>query len=277
MPGAPITLDEASSAASRGDWLSILGLHADCSERDIHRARRELQRSAHQDRGGCPELSMLINIAADNALASLNPAARWHREAQDCKEELQRSREDQQRREKELWRRREEGRRIMEERREAQRIHSLAEVVRIAHCRGSSKRAVAYLSAHAGLAFPAARERVHTLRKQPGGRARAHALIYAVEHEIAARRAAREDKWPKTVGLELRNPEKNLALGALKRRYDRAYQQLRHLRRTGQHLQAAARLTTQRLLAEAWMVLLDVPLQRDKSNVIPLRDSPEIP
>ena len=159
----------------------------------------------------------------------------------------------------------------MEEQRQAQHIHSLLEMVRVAHVRGSSKRAVAYLSTHAGRAFPAAKKRVNALRKQRNGLARAHALVYAVQYEIAARRAAREDKWPRTAGMELRHPNKNDALVALKRQYDRAYQQLRHLRRTGQPLQAAARLTTQRLLREAWMMLLETPTQHEKDQVaIPL-------
>ena len=181
-------------------------------------------------------------------------------------------------REEELSRRRKEGRQILEELRLAQRTHSLSEMVRVVHCRGSSKRAVAYLSMHAGRAFPAAKKRVQALRKQRNGAARAHALVYAVEYEIAARRAAREDKWPKTVGMELRNPEKNIALAALKRQYDRAYQHLRHLRRTGQTLQAAARLTTQRILREAWMILLELPAWREKGEAaIPLGNSPKVP
>ena len=108
--------------------------------------------------------------------------------------------------------------------------------------------------------------------------AKAHALVYAIEREIAARRAAREDKWPKTVGLERRQPEKKEALAALKRQYDRAYQQLRHLRRTGQ-LHAHASLTTQRLLREAWMILLDMPVpwQGDEKGVIALGAAPEGP
>ena len=143
--------------------------------------------------------------------------------------------------------------------------------------RGGSKRAVAYLSMHAGRAFPAAKKRVQAFRKQRGGVVRAHALVYAVEQEIAARRAAREDKWPKTSGMELRNPQKKAALVALKQQYDRAYQHLRHLRRSGQQLQAAARLTTQRLLREAWMILLDVPARRHKCEAIPLGNSPKVP
>ena len=118
---------------------------------------------------------------------------------------------------------------------------------------------------------------MQTLRKQMGEAARAQALVYAVEQEIAARRAAREDKWPKTSGLELRNPEKNMALVALKRQYDRAYEHLRHLRRTGQ-LHARARLTAQRMLREAWMILLALPAPwRSKEGAIELGDAPENP
>ena len=107
-------------------------------------------------------------------------------------------------------------------------------------------------------------------------------MVYAIEREIAARRAAREDKWPKTVGLERRQPEKKEALAALKRQYDRAYQRLRHLIRTGQ-LHAHASLTAQRLLREAWMILLDLPApwQSDDTNVVPLgatsEDAPRMP
>ena len=174
-------------------------------------------------------------------------------------------------REEELSRTRIEGRQLLEELRLAQRTHSLSDMVRVTYCRGGSKRARAHLSMHAGHAFPAAKKRVQALREQRKGVARARALVYAVEQEIAARRAARKDKWPKTSGLELRDFQKKTALVALKRQYDRAYQQLRQLRRTGQQLQAAARLTAQRLLKEAWMILLELPTRRDKSEAaIPL-------
>ena len=72
-------------------------------------------------------------------------------------------------REEELSRRRKEGRQILEELRLAQRNHSLSEMVRVAHCRGGSKRARAHLSMHAGHAFPAAKKRVQALRKQRKG------------------------------------------------------------------------------------------------------------
>jgi len=251
-------LEQARAAARRCDWFFILGLSFPFSERDVLKARRELQRRAHQDKGGSVELSQLINLAADELLGILRPDAAERRNRQDCEDELQRGREDARRREEEHRKRREEGMRRLEEKERAQRTHSLLETVRVAHYRGGSKRVTAYLSMHAGRAFPAARKRVQELRKRRGGATRACALAYAVEREIAARRAAREDRWPKTVGLERRQPEKSKALAALKRQYDRAYQQLRHLRRTGQ-LHVHALLATRRLLGEAWMILLSLP------------------
>ena len=280
------TLEQARAAARRQDWFAILGLSFPVSERDVLKAKRQLQRTAHQDRGGSAELSQLINLAADELIDLLRPEIRERRERHDhedetrrrkdeelrrLKEEELRRHEDARRREEDYERRKEEGRRILEEQCRAERMHSLSETVRVAHCRGGSKRTTANLSFHAGRAFPVAKKRVQALRKRQGGTAKACALVYAIEREIAARRAAREDKWPKTVGLERRQPDKKEALAAQKREYDRAYQQLRHLRRTGQ-LHAHASLTTQRLLREAWMILLDLPAPRqcDETNVIPL-------
>ena len=229
-------------------------------------------------------------MAADKLIDILRPEIREQRERQDHEDEMQlrreaetqRRREDARRREEDLERRREEGRRIFEEQRRAERMHSLSETVRIAHCRAGSKRSAAYLSLHTGRAFPVAKKRVQALRRRNGGAAKAYALVYAIEREIAARRAAREDKWPKTVGLERRQPEKKEALAALKKQYDRAYQRLRHLRRTGQ-LHVHALLAAQHLLREAWMILLDMPAPwpGDETNITPLgatsEDAPRVP
>ena len=272
------TLEQARAAARRQDWFAILGLSFPVSEREVLQAKRQLQRTAHQDKGGSAELSQLINLAADKLIDILRPDIRAQRERRDQEDEIQRRRgeeeqrrEDARRREQEFERRREEGRRIFEERRRAERTHSLSETVRIAHCRGGSKRTAAYLSLHAGRAFPVAKKRVQALRRRNGGAAKAYALVYAIEREIAARRAAREDRWPKTVGLERRQPEKKEALAALKKQYDIAYQRLRHLRRTGQ-LHVHALLAAQHLLRDAWMLLLDLPApwQSDDKNVVPL-------
>ena len=59
-----LSLEAARAATRRGDWHLILGLSPPFAERDVHKARRELQRHAHQDKGGNPELSALINKAA---------------------------------------------------------------------------------------------------------------------------------------------------------------------------------------------------------------------
>ena len=284
------TLEQARAAARRQDWFAILGLSFPVSERDVLKAKRQLQRHAHQDRGGSAELSQLINLAADKLIDILRPEIRERRERQDHEDEIQwrrekdelRRREDARRREEDLEHRREEGRRKFEEQRRAERTHSLSEMVRVAHCRGGSKRTAGYLSLHAGRAFPVAKKRVQALRRRNGGAAKAYALVYAIEREIAARRAAREDRWPKTVGLERRQPEKKEALAALKKQYDKAYQRLRHLRRTGQ-LRVHALLAAQHLLRDAWMLLLDLPApwQSDDKNVVPLgatsEDAPRVP
>ena len=275
------TLEQARAAARRQDWFAILGLSFPVSERDVLKAKRQLQRTAHQDRGGSAELSQLINLAADKLIDILRPEIRERRERQDHEDEIQwrrekdelRRREDARRREEDLEHRREEGRRKFEEQRRAERTHSLSETVRVAHCRGGSKRTAAYLSLHAGRAFPVAKKRVQALRRRNGGAAKAYALVYAIEREIAARRAAREDKWPKTVGLERRQPEKKEALAALKKQYDKAYQRLRHLIRTGQ-LHVHALLAAQHLLRDAWMLLLDLPAPWQSDDKVPLGTAP---
>ena len=92
----------------------------------------------------------------------------------------------------------------------------------------------------------------------------ARVLIYAVETEIAERRAHREEKWPKTAGLDKRCPDLAAQLAALKKAYDKAYQGLRYLRDRGKP-HGHALLATRRLLREAWMLYLALPApMRDK-------------
>ena len=62
------TLAAAKAAAERGDWHFILGLARGATVAQIQKARRQLQRGAHEDKGGSSELSTLINVAADNLL-----------------------------------------------------------------------------------------------------------------------------------------------------------------------------------------------------------------
>ena len=113
------------------------------------------------------------------------------------------------------------------------------------------------LNEHTGRAFPLVYRRVSFLHgKRKKGQARV--LIYAVETEIAARRAAREDTWPKTTGLDKRCPDLAAELTGLKRAYDKAYQSLRYLRKKGKP-HGHALLTTRRLMREAWMLYLAMP------------------
>ena len=67
---------------------------------------------------------------------------------------------------------------------------------RVGHRRASCKRA-AYLGECAGSAFPVIKQRIRKLQ-QAGKRHEAQALAYAVEAEMAARRVARESRFPKT-------------------------------------------------------------------------------
>ena len=108
------------------------------------------------------------------------------------------------------------------------------------------------LGEYAGKAFPVAKlrlARLHLKRKNY----QARVLTYAIETEIAARRANREDTWPKTVGLDKRCPDLAAELAILKKAYDKAYQSLRYLRGKGKP-HGLALLTTRRLMREAWAV-----------------------
>ena len=70
------SLEQARAAARRQDWVAILGLSFPVSERDVLWAKRQLQRTAHQDKGGLAELSQLINLAADKLIDILRPEIR---------------------------------------------------------------------------------------------------------------------------------------------------------------------------------------------------------
>ena len=88
------TLEAARAATRRGAWHLILGLPRSATERDVQKARRELQRQTHQDKGGNPELSALINKAADELLAQLRPFDKLRRQRQDREEEQRQRREE---------------------------------------------------------------------------------------------------------------------------------------------------------------------------------------
>jgi len=123
--------------------------------------------------------------------------------------------------------------------------------------RGARYRRGVYLSWSTGLVFPRLRFKVYQLHNRHAY-AKARCLAYAAEAEIAARRAARETRFPRTARLEARDPDKAQRLARIKVAYERAYQHHCYVRRTRQ-LERCAALTVARLLREAWGVLLAQP------------------
>ena len=114
------SLESAQHHARQGDWHALLGLQSSSSAADIRKARRRLQLYCHSDKGGDPELSQLINQAADIFLARC-PEAWAHRarmRAQYKAEELLRAEEDRRQAEEERRRREEEDYRTLEARRQ---------------------------------------------------------------------------------------------------------------------------------------------------------------
>jgi hypothetical protein len=217
-----------------------------------------LQRANHPDKGGNNELCQLINLAADNIEAMLDRVRRKHRKDQDDEEERQ-AREEERR----IRAAREQAEadararrwheRIIRERREL-RTKSNFLMIATVHQRTRNKIT---LGEHAGRAFPVIHKRgcqLYDRRKVVQSRI----LTYAVETTINSRRANREDKWPKTAGLDKRCPDLALKLAILKKAYDRAYQNLRYLRGAGK-LHTHALLSTRRIMHEAWMLYLALP------------------
>ena len=249
-----ISLSEARAAAHCGDWRRILGLDVAAGLQEVRKARRTLQLATHPDKGGNAELCQLVNLAADKLEEVLDFERIWRRMEQDAEEErlareeeLRRQRVEEMERERRLhedWLRRERQRRTKANFLMIETVHQRT-------------RNMITLGEHAARAFPVVYKRNCKL---PSSRKvqRSRILTYAVETEIAARRANREDKWPKTSGLETRCPDLAAELVALKKVYDKAYQSLRYLRgRNKPH--AHALLTTRRLLREAWMLYLALP------------------
>ena len=267
----PITLDAARVAVQQGRWHAVLGIRPGPHADEIRKARRRPQLTAHVDKGGCAELSQLINQAADELLARCPKPRAPTREGEGGEwwEELARQAEgefEKRRRnvEEEVRERKEKQRREQEEcwrgiqeihRRERARAHEDT-VRRVGHRRTRCK-GPAYLGELAGKAFLAIRRRIRKLQ-ETGKHHRAQALAYAVEAEIAARRLARETSFPKTKGLSKRDAHKAARLDELRPLYQKAYDRLRNVRRTGKP-EDFARLCLQRLLAQAWGALLDMP------------------
>ena len=67
------TLEEAKAAAADGDFWLVLGLPFSATQNDVRKARRQLQLGAHADKNGDPDMSALINAAADELLARSLP------------------------------------------------------------------------------------------------------------------------------------------------------------------------------------------------------------
>lgn len=249
-----ISLANARAAAQREDWWLILGLDYVAGLLDVQKARRALMRGNHPDKGGSIELCQLINLAADKLEAMMDRKRADRREEQDAEEERRAQEEERRARaaQAEERRRREVEEHLRKVRQ--QRIEASWMMVDTVHQRTRNKIT---LGEYAGKAFPVAKRRLvrlHVKRKN----CQARVLTYAIEAEIAARRANREDTWPKTVGLDKRCPDLAAELAILKKAYDKAYQNLRYLRGKGK-LHAHALLATRRLMREAWMLYLAMP------------------
>ena len=248
-----ISVAEARAAAEREDWHRILGLGGSAGLPEVRKAKCALQRVTHTDKGGDGELCKLINMAADKLEDELDfdrserRKAQYAEEERRAREEERRTREARARAEsEERWRRQCEAhvRHVRERRTKSNWL-----MVEKVHQRTRNKITLG--------AFPVVYRRVSSLH---GNRksCQARVLVYAVETEIAARRAAREHTWPKTSGLDKRCPDHAAELTGFKRAYDKAYQSLRYLRNKGK-LHGHVLLTTRRLMREAWMVYLAMP------------------
>ena len=142
---------------------------------------------------------------------------------------------------------------------------------RVGHRRTRCK-SQAYLGELAGRAFPVVKCRLRKLQ-EAGKHHRAAALAYAVEAEMGARRVARETRFPKTEALAKRDAYKAARLDQLRPAYQKAYDRLRYVHRTGKP-EDFARLCVQRLLAQAWGVLLDMPAPLAGGDAIAMADWP---
>ena len=199
---------------------------------------------------------------------------RWEQEAQRAatlREEAARRREEAEKQRFEEERRRQEDhdRWWLEfDRLQRDRAHEDT-VRRVGHRRTRCQRQ-AYLGELAGRAFPVIKCRLRELQGA-GKHRRAAALAYAVEAEMGARRVARETRFPKTEALAKRDAHKAARLDRLRPAFQKAYDRLRYVRRTGRP-EDFARLCVQRLLAQAWDVLLEMPAPLEGGDTIILAD-----
>ena len=88
---------------------------------------------------------------------------------------------------------------------------------------------------------------------------------------MGARRVARETRFPKTEALAKRDADKAARLDQLRPAFQKAYDRLRYVRRNGQP-EDFARLCAQRLLAQAWGVLLEMPAPLVGGDAIAMAD-----
>ena len=272
------------AAVQQGRWHAVLGIRPGAHADEIRKARRRLQLTAHVDKGGCAELSQLINQAADELLARCpKPRAPtregeggewWEELARQAEEEFEKRRRNM---EEEVRERKEKQRREQEEywrgfqeirRRERARAHE--DTVRCVGHRRTRCKGPAYLGELAGRAFPVIKCRIRKLQ-DTGNHHRAQALAYAVEAHVAARRVARETSFRKTEGLVKRDAQKAARLDELRPLYQKAYDRLRYVRRTGKP-EDFARLCVQRLLAQAWGALLEMPAPLVGGDAIVMTD-----
>ena len=254
---AVITLSQAMAAARIGAWHVILDLPRHDTPAEIAKARRWLQLRVHEDKGGNGELSSIINRAADELLANHPDAIRQRMQRQAREERDEREQMEQEQAEKRRMAR--ECQKRYAEERCAQHVRSQHRAVKRTSARGASARQKAYLSPSVQLIFPRIGTRIRRFQEKREWQ-RARSLAYAVEADIAARRAVREHKFPKTAGLASRNPHKALLLEALKSRYNVVYQRIRYLEKRGARVGLAVpRMERVQLLRQAWQVLLAAP------------------
>ena len=297
-----ISLEAARTAAQQKRWHLILGLKPGALAEEIRKAKRRLQLTAHTDKGGTKELSQLINHAADELLqrcpkdwipqASEDDPEWWDQLLREAKEELERRqrmeeeraqraarlreerrREEEQKKQRadeERRRRYEESERRWLQRQRIQRDRAHEDTVRLVGHRRTRCKSQAYLGKLAGKAFPMVQYRLRRLQ-EAGKHQRAAALAYAVEAEMCARRVARENRFPKTEGLTKRDACKAARLDQLRPAYQKAYDRMRYVHRTGKP-QDFARLCVQRLLNQAWGILLEIPAPLDRGDAIVMAD-----
>ena len=247
------SLPEARLATSRGEWWRVLGLLSGAQVADVQRARRRLQRNAHTDKGGCQELSALINNAADIMLEGLTTAGR---SAQQKHLEAERHLEAARCREAE--RRQEAERRTLEQKyqRNQQKLQSFHNSARQSALKGSGQRNALRLGMFTALAFPNVKRRLGVLRSRKDGRA-IKALTYAAEYEVLLRRSIQEPHFPRH--WSTKEPAKAAALTELRRLYNNAMERRLYCLRHGKSVFFVEMMLT-RLRRRAWETLMALPV-----------------